>query len=73
MCDYLLTKFRGTSLEGKVTYYHAGIEDVDERRRRHEDWSTDVAKVICATIAFGMGINKPGNKLTRLIFSYIYI
>ncbi len=25
-CDLLLEKFRGTSLEGKVTYYHAGNE-----------------------------------------------
>jgi ATP-dependent DNA helicase RecQ len=37
--------------------YHAGLEQ-DERTRNQEAFLRDEAKVICATIAFGMGINK---------------
>lgn len=44
---------------GKVTYYHAGIENPDVKRANHEAWSQNKAQVICATVAFGMGINKP--------------
>jgi ATP-dependent DNA helicase RecQ len=38
--------------------YHAGL-DVDERAYNQEAFLRDEVKVICATIAFGMGINKP--------------
>ena len=34
----------------QVTYYHAGIEDIDERKRKHEEWSSDNAKVCAHTI-----------------------
>ncbi len=38
--------------------YHAGMDGED--RSRHQDaFIRDEARVICATIAFGMGINKP--------------
>lgn len=52
-------KFNGTKLNNKVVCYHAGIEDYDERQRVQIRWSSDKAKVIVATTAFGMGINKP--------------
>ena len=42
----------------KVRPYHAGLED-DERRRNQEAFIRDDAQIIVATIAFGMGINKP--------------
>jgi ATP-dependent DNA helicase RecQ len=38
--------------------YHAGMTD-DERRRNQEQFSMDRAKIIVATVAFGMGIDKP--------------
>lgn len=38
--------------------YHAGLEP-DERIRNQEAFLRDEATVVCATVAFGMGINKP--------------
>ncbi len=38
--------------------YHAGL-DADERARNQEQFLRDDTRIICATIAFGMGINKP--------------
>jgi ATP-dependent DNA helicase RecQ len=38
--------------------YHAGL-DSDERARNQEAFLRDEVRVVCATIAFGMGINKP--------------
>ena len=41
----------------KAAAYHAGI-DPQERSRQQEKFLRDDVRVICATIAFGMGINK---------------
>jgi len=41
-----------------VRPYHAGLED-NERKRNQEAFIRDDAQIIVATIAFGMGINKP--------------
>jgi ATP-dependent DNA helicase RecQ len=38
--------------------YHAGLED-EARRKNQEDFLKDDVQIIVATIAFGMGINKP--------------
>ena len=38
--------------------YHAGLE-ATERARNQELFLRDETKIMCATIAFGMGINKP--------------
>ena len=38
--------------------YHAGL-DAAERARNQEMFQRDDTRIICATIAFGMGINKP--------------
>jgi len=42
----------------KAATYHAGL-DAEERARNQERFLRDEVKVICATVAFGMGINKP--------------
>jgi ATP-dependent DNA helicase RecQ len=42
----------------KARPYHAGLED-NERRRNQEAFIRDDIQIIVATIAFGMGINKP--------------
>lgn len=38
--------------------YHAGMEAAD-RSRNQDAFLRDEARVVCATVAFGMGINKP--------------
>ncbi len=38
--------------------YHAGLAN-DERAKHQESFLRDQTRVMCATIAFGMGINKP--------------
>ncbi len=46
--------------------YHAGLED-DARRRNQESFIRDDTQIIVATIAFGMGINKPN---VRFVIHY---
>jgi ATP-dependent DNA helicase RecQ len=40
-----------------ATYYHAGLE-YEERKKRQEAWQKNQIRVMVATNAFGMGINK---------------
>ncbi len=46
--------------------YHAGLEDT-ERKRNQEAFIRDDVQIIVATIAFGMGINKPN---VRFVIHY---
>lgn len=46
--------------------YHAGMETT-ERSRSQEAFLRDEVRVVCATIAFGMGINKPN---VRFVIHY---
>ena len=54
--DSLATKLNGDGVKAKP--YHAGLEP-KERTKHQELFLRDDARVITATIAFGMGINKP--------------
>ncbi len=49
-----------------VLPYHAGMED-EERKRNQERFTRDDVQIIVATIAFGMGINKPN---VRFVLHY---
>ena len=42
----------------KADYYHAGLP-IDERSAKQEAWKTNRTRIIVATNAFGMGIDKP--------------
>ncbi|KAK4758393.1 hypothetical protein SAY87_019694 [Trapa incisa] len=42
----------------KAAFYH-GSMDTSERAYVQKQWSKDEINIICATVAFGMGINKP--------------
>ena len=54
--DSLARKLNGDGVPAKA--YHAGLE-AEERARNQEMFLRDDVRVITATIAFGMGINKP--------------
>ncbi|MBQ4386542.1 MAG: RecQ family ATP-dependent DNA helicase [Prevotella sp.] len=41
-----------------ATFYHAGLEHT-EKDRRQRDWQHDRVRIMVATNAFGMGIDKP--------------
>jgi ATP-dependent DNA helicase RecQ len=42
----------------KSTFYHAGL-DMEERTKRQDEWIQNKTRVMVATNAFGMGIDKP--------------
>jgi len=57
--EKLEEKLRGKGCHNvRVSYYHAEL-DPEERTRRHQKWSSGYINVLCATVAFGMGIDKP--------------
>ncbi|XP_062224119.1 ATP-dependent DNA helicase Q-like 4A [Phragmites australis] len=41
-----------------AAHYHGSMDPID-RTRVQKQWSKDKINIICATVAFGMGINKP--------------
>ncbi|ALC47068.1 mus309 [Drosophila busckii] len=55
-CDEVAKKMCTAGI--RAAAYHAGLTDT-MRESRQKDWITNKVRVICATIAFGMGIDKP--------------
>ncbi|VDO02252.1 unnamed protein product [Rodentolepis nana] len=56
-CDTLADELTAAGLPARA--YHAGMTDVT-RKKVQESWiQEDNFKIVCATIAFGMGIDKP--------------
>ena len=45
-----------------ATYYHAGLDD-EEKDRRQQAWQANKVRIMTATNAFGMGIDKPDVRL----------
>ena len=45
-----------------ASFYHAGLTN-EERSKRQEEWVQGITRVIVATNAFGMGIDKPDVRL----------
>lgn len=55
-CDSVAEKLKQHCI--KAVSYHAGMSD-EKREKVQREWITDSFRVVCATIAFGMGIDKP--------------
>jgi bloom syndrome protein len=55
-CEDVADKLRSNGIN--ADYYHAGM-DSDYKEQIQKDWIENKTNVIVATIAFGMGINKP--------------
>ncbi|AQK68333.1 ATP-dependent DNA helicase Q-like 4A [Zea mays] len=55
-CEKVAEKLRDCG--HKVSHYHGSMDPMD-RTHIQKLWSKDKINIICATVAFGMGINKP--------------
>ncbi|CAF3835447.1 unnamed protein product [Rotaria sordida] len=56
-CSDLSNKLTQTGKYGSVKAYHAGITN-EKRIQIQNDWMNGLISIICATISFGMGIDK---------------
>ncbi|CAH9142569.1 unnamed protein product [Cuscuta epithymum] len=70
-----VSKFLNEKCKIKSTYYHAGLS-ARQRVTAQRSWRAGEIDVVCATIAFGMGIDKPDvrfvihNTMSKSIESY---
>ncbi|KAI8819999.1 P-loop containing nucleoside triphosphate hydrolase protein [Fimicolochytrium jonesii] len=55
-CEDVTDKLKKNGMD--IDFYHAGLEK-DDRLRIQSAWATGKIKIIVATVAFGMGIDKP--------------
>lgn len=56
-CSDLADKLTQTNRCGIVKAYHAGLTN-EKRTQIQSDWMNNLTSIICATISFGMGIDK---------------
>lgn len=54
-CEVVADKLKNHQIEASA--YHAGFKDT-VRERIQKDWMNGRVKVVCATVAFGMGVDK---------------
>jgi bloom syndrome protein len=62
-CEEVAAKLRENGV-GSAAHYHADMPS-EERTHVQRAWMNDDVAIICATVAFGMGINKPNVRLLR--------
>ncbi len=55
-CETVASKLQAKGI--KAAYYHAGM-NTEDRNRIQRNFQNDEVQIVCATIAFGMGIDKP--------------
>jgi superfamily II DNA helicase RecQ len=56
-CSDLANKLTQTGKHGSVKAYHAGLTN-EKRLQIQTEWMNGLTSIICATISFGMGIDK---------------
>lgn len=61
-----LPSFQGGDGDRPVNFYHAGLT-TQQRNERQQDWTEGKTRIIVATNAFGMGIDKPD---VRVVIHY---